>query len=304
MVRILATDGMDKSAIEKLQAKGFEVVKQFYEPEELKQKVKEFDCLVVRSATKVRVPIIDAAAEAGRLKLIIRAGVGIDNIDYEYAESKGIKVTNTPKSSSDSVAELALALMFAAARFVNVAGHTMREGKWEKSAYNGIELRGKTLGIIGYGRIGRALGCMATAIGMKVIAYDIVEVPGAEKDCVEFVTMDELLANSDFISLHTPGAKGCPPIINAETIAKMKDGVVIINTSRGNSLDEAALIAALDSGKVFAAGVDVYAEEPCKNTALVSHPKVACTPHIGASTAEAQKRIGEELVEIITNFFK
>lgn len=303
-MRILASDGMDKSAIAQLEAKGFEVVKQFYEVEDLKQKVKEFDCLVVRSATKVRVPVIDSAVEGGRLKLIIRAGVGIDNIDYEYAESKGIKVTNTPKSSSASVAELALALMFSAARFVNIAGHTMREGKWEKSAYNGIELRGKTLGIVGFGRIGQMLGNMAVALGMKVLAYDLVKVPELENENVKYVSMDEIFANSDFISLHTPGAKGSAAIVNAETIAKMKDGVIIINTSRGNTVDEAALIAALDSGKVFAAGVDVYAEEPCKNTALLSHPKVACTPHIGASTAEAQKRIGEELVEIITNFFK
>ncbi len=301
-MRILASDGIEKNAAATLATQGHEVVQQFYEPEELAEQVKNFDVLVVRSATKVRKPIIDAAAEAGRLKLIIRGGVGIDNIDHVYAEEKGIKVMNTPKASSDSVAELALAHMFSVARFISIAGHTMREGKWEKKAYKGIELSGKTLGIIGYGRIGQALGLRAQALGMKVVAYDIYKISALENENMRYVEMDELLAVSDFISLHTPAIDG-KPLINAETIAKMKDGVVFINTSRGNNVDENALLDALNSGKIYGAGLDVYAEEPAKNVALYSHPRVSCTPHIGASTSEAQKRIGAEIVDIIGKFF-
>ena len=301
-MRILASDGIEKNAAATLAAQGHEVVQQFYEPEELAEQVKNFDVLVVRSATKVRKPIIDAAAEAGRLKLIIRGGVGIDNIDHVYAEEKGIKVMNTPKASSDSVAELALAHMFSVARFISIAGHTMREGKWEKKAYKGIELSGKTLGIIGYGRIGQALGLRAQALGMKVVAYDIYKIPALENENMRYVETDELFAVSDFISLHTPAIDG-KPLINAETIATLKDGVVFINTSRGNNVDENALLDALNSGKIYGAGLDVYAEEPAKNVALYSHPRVSCTPHIGASTSEAQKRIGAEIVDIIGKFF-
>ena len=302
-MRILASDGMEKSAVAALRAQGHEVVEQFYEPAELAEQVKNYDVLVVRSATKVRVPIIDAACETGKLKLIIRGGVGIDNIDHKYAEEKGIKVMNTPRASSDAVAELAVAHMLACARFVGISNHTMREGKWEKKAYaKGIELGGKTLGVVGYGRIGQSLGRMAQALGMKVLAYDIFHADGLENENMKYVEMDELLANSDFISLHVPSLPG-QPLVNAETIAKMKDGVNIINTSRGANIDENALLAALESGKVRAAGLDVWAEEPSKNEALYNHPMVSCTPHIGASTVEAQKRIGAEIVDIINRFF-
>ncbi len=304
MVRILASDGMDKSAIAALEAKGCEVVSQFYEPEDLKKELANYDVIVVRSATKVREPIIDAAVEAGRLKMIIRGGVGVDNIDVKYAESKGLIVKNTPRASSQSVAELALGHMFACARFLSIAGHTMREGKWEKKAYaKGIELQGKTLGIVGFGRIGQALGKMAKALGMNVVAYDIFHVPGIEEELgIPYVEMDELLAQADFVSVHAPAVDG-GALINAETIAKMKDGVVIINTSRGKNLDEDALLAALESGKVRAAGLDVWAVEPATNSALYSHPMVSCTPHIGATTVEAQKRIGAEIVDLISKQF-
>ena len=303
-MRILASDGMEKNAVATLRAQGHEVVEQFYEPAELAEQVKNFDVLVVRSATKVRVPIIDAACETGRLKLIIRGGVGIDNIDHEHAESKGIKVMNTPRASSQSVAELALGHMLSCARFISIAGHTMREDKWEKKAYGkGIELGGRTLGIVGYGRIGQALGKMAKAIGMNVIAFDIYHVPGIEEQLgIPYVEMDELLAKSDFISVHAPAVDG-GKLINAENIAKMKDGVIIINTSRGSNVDEDALLEALNSGKGRSAGLDVFAEEPATNHALYSHPMVSCTPHIGAATKEAQTRIGAEIVDIIGKFF-
>ena len=301
-MRILVTDGMDKTAMAALRADGHEVVEQFYEPDELGAALREFDAVVVRSKTKVRAKHIDEA-KGGKLKLIIRGGVGVDNIDVKYAEEAGITVKNTPRASSESVAELAMAHMFSCARYISVAGHSMREDKWEKKAYGkGIELSGKTLGIIGFGRIGQKLGAMARAMGMTVVAYDIYHVPGIEEQLgMKYVEMDELFAQADFISLHTPAIDG-KPLISAENIAKMKDGVIFVNTSRGNNVDEAALLEALNSGKVRAAGLDVYAEEPSANAALYSHPNVSCTPHIGAATVEAQKRIGAEIVDIIRGF--
>ena len=300
-MRILVTDGMDKSAQEKLREMGHEVVEQFYEPDELGKALQDFDAVVVRSKTKVRQNHIDEALQ-GKLKLIIRGGVGVDNIDVAYAKEKGIEVRNTPKASSQSVAELALGHMFSCARYISISGHTMREGKWEKKAYGkGTEVCGKTVGIIGYGRIGHCLGHMCKALGMEVMAYGAHHEPGtAADDGTPYVSLDELFAKSDFISLHAPKADG--PIVTAENIEKMKDGVIIINTSRGANIDDDALLAALDSGKVRAAGLDVYPVEPAENAALYAHPAVSCTPHIGASTKEAQKRIGEEIVSIIKEF--
>ena len=301
-MRILITDGMDKAAMAQLRELGHEVVEQFYEPDQLGAALRDFDAVVVRSKTKVRANHIDEA-KGGKLKLIIRGGVGVDNIDVKYAEENGIAVRNTPGASSQSVAELAMGHMFACTRYISIAGHTMREGKWEKKAYGkGIELQGKTLGIIGFGRIGQHLGVMAKAIGMNVVAYSTTRRPEVEaKFGIPYVTLEELLAQSDFISLHAPAAP-VAPLTTADTIAKMKDGVVIINTSRGANVDEDALLAALESGKVRAAGLDVYADEPTANAALYSHPMVSCTPHIGAATVEAQKRIGTEIVDIIRSF--
>lgn len=301
-MRILVTDGMDKTAMEQLRAQGHEIVEQFYAPDELGAALREFDACVVRSKTKVRANHIDEA-KGGQLRLIIRGGVGVDNIDVAYAEANGICVRNTPCASSESVAELAMGHMFACARYISIAGCTMREGKWEKKAYGkGIELQGKTLGIIGFGRIGQKLCALAKGIGMNVIAYDIYHVDGIEEQLgMKYVELDELFAQSDFISLHTPAINGVK-LISAENIAKMKDGVVFINTSRGNNVDEDALLAALDSGKIYAAGLDVWAEEPSGNQALYCHERVSCTPHIGAATREAQKRIGTEIVSIIGNF--
>ena len=301
MYRILSTDGMAKSAVQKLKSLGYEVVEEFYEPEALAEKVKEFDALVVRSATKVRAPIIDAAASAGKLKIIIRGGVGVDNIDVDYAKSKGIAVANTPNASSASVAELAIAHMLALARFVAIANVTMREGLWEKKAYKGVELTGKTLGILGMGRIGKETAKRAEALGMKVIYAG-----RSKKEDVgyEYVSTDELLKRADVVSLHMPAVKGQPPLVNADFLNKMKDGAYLINTARGALVDENALLNALDSGKLAGAGLDVYAEEPSKNERLLHHAKVSITPHIGGTTKEAQDRIGEEIVEIIQNTLK
>lgn len=302
MIKILVTDGMDKGAVQTLKDMGNEVTEQFFEPEELKEQVKNFNLIVVRSATKVRKEIIDSALQTGNLKLIIRGGVGVDNIDVDYAESKGIKVRNTPKASSSAVAELALGHMFSLARFIGIANATMRESKWNKKQYKGIELSGKTLGLIGFGRIGRQLAKKAKALEMKIIYNDIL---GPAKDCPEysFVSLDKLLADSDFISLHVPANKDKSPVIDKAEFTKMKDGVYLINCARGSVVDEVDLLEALNSGKVAGAGIDVFPEEPPQNLELIRHEKVSVTPHIGASTKEAQKRIGVEIISIIKENF-
>ena len=300
-MRVLVTDGMDAGAVEKLRSDGYEIVEQFYEPDQLGEALREFDAVIIRSATKIKEPQIDAA-KGSRLKLIVRAGVGVDNIAVKYAEAAGITVKNTPRASSNAVAELAIALLFSCARNISIAGHTMREKKWEKKAYSkGFEVMGKTMGVIGYGRIGRMVGDKAQALGMNVLSVVHRNKPeGCECGTMHFVSMDELLAQSDIIVLCAPG--GDKPLVDAESIAKMKDGVVIINVSRGSNVDEAALLDGLNSGKVKAAGLDVWLSEKDPNWELAAHPAVSCMPHVGAGTKEAQKRIGAELVDIIEHF--
>ena len=300
-LRVLVTDGMDAGAMEQLRRDGFDVVEQFYEPDQLGPALREFDIAIIRSATKIKEPQIDAA-RGSRLKLIIRAGVGVGNIAVKYAEANGIQVKNTPKASSNAVAELALALLFSCARNISIAGHTMRENKWEKKAYSkGFELAGKTMGVIGYGRIGSLVGKKAQALGMDVLSVVHRTKPeGCECETMHFVSMEELLSRSDVIVLCAPS--GDKPLVDAASIAAMKDGVVIINVSRGANVDEAALLDALNAGKVRAAGLDVWVNEKEPNWALVSHPAVSCTPHIGAGTKEAQKRIGRELVDLVEHF--
>jgi D-3-phosphoglycerate dehydrogenase len=294
---------MEKSGIDRLKELGFAVVEQYFEPEVLGEELQNFDALVVRSATKVRKPVIDKAAAAGRLKLVIRGGVGVDNIDVAYAEEHGIKVTNTPNASSASVAELTIAHMFAITRFLHVANVSMRNGKWDKKKYEGIELAGKTLGLVGFGRIAREVAKRAYALGMKVIYTDILgEAKGFEE--FSYCGFEDVLKKSDFVSLHIPLGKDKTSVIGKEQIAMMKDGAYIVNCARGGVVCEDALLEALNNGKLAGAGVDVFAEEPTKNDALVNHPKVSVTPHIGASTVEAQTRIGEEIVSIIEEFFK
>ena len=302
-IRVLVTDGMDAGAMEQLRKDGFEVVEQFYEPDALGTALRDFDAVIIRSATKIKAPQIDAA-KGGKLKLIIRAGVGMDNIDIPYAEAAGITCRNTPHASSNAVAELAIALLFSCARNISIAGHTMRENKWEKKAYSkGFELSGKTMGVIGYGRIGHMVGNKAQALGMNVLSIIHRRKPeGCECSTMHFISMDELLSQSDVIVLCAPG--GDKPLVDAESIAKMRDGVVIINVSRGANVDEAALLDALNSGKVRAAGLDVWLSEKEPNWTLAGHPAVSCTPHIGAGTNEAQKRIGAELVEVVEQYFQ
>lgn len=303
-MRILVTDGMDKEAMAKLTEQGHEVVAKFYEPDELGKALCDFDAVVVRSKTKVRANHIDEVkANNGKLKVVIRGGVGVDNIDVKYAEEHGIAVRNTPKSSSDSVAELTLAHMLTMARFVGISNVTMRKGEWNKKAYEGIELNGKTLGLIGMGRISRSLAKKCEALGMKVIYTDIV---GKMSDLsYEFYAeKEDILKNADFVSLHIPAAADGKPVIGANELALMKEGAYLLNVARGGLVDEDALCDALDAGKLAGAALDVFASEPLKNERVMNNDKVSLTPHIGGSTVEAQGRIGMEIVDIINSFVK
>ncbi|WP_415330262.1 D-2-hydroxyacid dehydrogenase [Clostridium perfringens] len=295
MLRILLNDGLDKKAISNLEMLGCDVDTNHYDIEDLKEKIKKVDCIVIRSATKIRRELIDEAIKGGKLKLIIRGGVGLDNIDVQYAEQNGIKVRNTPNASSSSVAEIILAHMFSLARFLNQSNITMKAGFWKKKEYVGVELEGKTLGIIGMGRIGSELAKKCTALGMKIIYFDLMDIKNIDNNYRK-VEFDELLREADFISINISGTKS---IIGSEELKKVKKGVFIINTSRGKALDEDAIITSLNDGTLGGVGLDVFLEEPSKNLELINHPKVSLTPHIGASTKEAQMKIGEEVINII-----
>ncbi|AKA71186.1 D-2-hydroxyacid dehydrogenase [Clostridium scatologenes] len=302
MIKILVCDGMEKDAIEKLKNDGFEVVDKHYEEDELKEKVKDFDVMVVRSATKARKPLIDEAKN-GELKLIIRGGVGVDNIDVEYARENGIEVRNTPNASSASVAELAIGHMFALTRYINISNITMRDGKWEKKKYKGVELFGKTLGLIGFGRIAKEVAKRAEALGMKVIYTDkLGKAKGYDK--YQFCTLENLLKKANFISIHVPFNKEDGAVIGEKEFKLMKDGVYLINCARGGVVNENALVEALNCGKVAGAGIDVFENEPNPNPELINNPRVCATPHIGGSTEEAQERIGNEIVNIIEETFE
>lgn len=299
-MRILVTDGMSQSAIQQLRENGHEVVEQFYEPEALGTALREFDCVVVRSKTKVRANHIDEAAK-GKLKLIIRGGVGVDNIDVAYAQSKGVSVRNTPCASSASVAELALGHMFSLARYIGISNATMRAGQWNKKQYEGSEISGKTLGLIGMGRIAQELAWRAQALGMKVV-YTCRSGEKKELPQYTYLPLEELLKASDYVSLHIPMPGDKKPVLGEAELAIMKPGAFLINTARGGVVAEDALLDALNEGKLSGAALDVFEEEPTANVALYSHPKVSVTPHIGGQTTEAQSRIGDEIVSIICNF--
>jgi D-3-phosphoglycerate dehydrogenase len=287
---------MDPEALEELQSiSALDVtVKTGMNEEELVQTIPDFHAAVVRSATKITKPVMDAGIN---LELLVRAGIGLDNIDVAVAENKGIQVANTPSATTISVAEHTFGLMLATVRNHGPANLSMKAHKWEKKKFKGTELYGKTLGIIGSGRIGLAVAERAIAFGMKVIVFDIVEVK-TNLD-IQQVQMDTLLAQSDLISLHLPFNASTKHMINDEAFAKMKDGVIIINASRGGVVEEQALLRALESGKVRAAATDVYEKEPPEDFSLIDHSSVIAMPHIGAAASEGQKRAGFEVVRIL-----
>ncbi len=298
-MRILANDGISAGGQKMLEGAGHEVVTEKIPQEELAGKIGEFDAMVVRSATKVTKEIIDAGIP--KFRIVVRGGVGIDNIDHAYAKEKGVEVRNTPAASSPSVAELALAHMFALVRCIVPANLTMRGGEWNKKQYKGVELAGKTLGVLGIGRIGQALAMKALALGMKVVAYDPI-VESVDMD-VAMTSKDDVLAQADFLSLHIPAQADGQPAIGADDFAKMKDGAYLINCARGGVVDEGALLEALNSGKLAGAGIDVFVGEPNPRKDLINHPNVSVTPHIGAATKEAQDRIGIEVATVLIDFF-
>lgn len=294
MTKILIADGMDKEALEQLKAvPGFEVtVAKGLSEADLIAAVPGYSAIVVRSASKITRPVI----EAGRnLKVLVRAGIGLDNIDQVAAKEKGIFVANTPAATSITVAEHTFGLMLGAVRNHWKAILTMKAHKWEKKALEGTELFGKTLGIIGFGRIGQEVAKRALAFGMTVVAYDVI--PIKTNLAVKQIPLDDLLAAADLITLHVP--KQAKPILGEAEFAKIKAGVIIINVARGGVVDEKALLAGLNSGKVRAAALDVYDKEPPEDFTLVDHPNVIPIPHLGAAAAEGQQRAGLEAVRIL-----
>ena len=290
-MKILITDKTENEVVQQLKDAGQEVIFNEMDATTLLKEIPKFDGLMVRSRTKATADIINAGAK-GSLKVIGRAGIGVDNIDLPTASKNKIKVVNAPTGTTESVAELAFGLMLAASRSIPQADHSMKQGLWEKKAFKGVELSGKTLGIIGIGRIGTELGKRALAFNMKVLAYDkyIQKSPTAK---ITMVSLEKLLKESDYLSLHIPFVKEEGATIKEPDFEKMKDGVIIINCARGGVVDELSLLKYLNSGKVRAAALDVYAAEPPTFKELVNHPKVVCTPHIGASTKEGQLRAGK-----------
>ncbi|KXK15428.1 MAG: D-3-phosphoglycerate dehydrogenase [Chloroflexi bacterium OLB14] len=298
-MKIIICDKLENEYIEQMRSAGLTVdVRDDISAEELLTTLPNYDGMVVRSRTKVRKNLIDACPN---LKVIVRGGVGLDTIDYEYAQSKNIKVMNTPLASSISVAELAIGYMFMLARSLYKASASMKAEKWDKKSFEGDEIGGKTLGLIGIGNIGKEVAKRANALGMSVIAYDpyVKEVEG-----IKLLGLDELLVNADYISLHLPKTNESANMISTSQFAKMKQGVRIINCARGGIIDENALYDALVSGKVSGAALDVFAEEPPTDWKLSKLENVIASPHIGAGTKEAQARIGAEVAEKMIAFAK
>src|SRR6266545_6774490 len=298
-MKVLICDKTEKEYIEQMRVAGVTVdVRDDITSEELMTVLPAYDGMVVRSRTKVRQPLIDVCPS---LKVIVRGGAGLDTIDYEYARSKGIVVMNTPLANSLSVAELAIGYMFMLARSLYRATATMKAEKWDKKSFAGDEIGGKTLGLVGVGNIGKETAKRALALGMNVVAYDPYV---KEADGIKLLSLDELLAQADYISLHLPKTKESANMIGAEQFAKMKNGVRIVNCARGGIINEDALYEALTNGKVAGAALDVFAAEPPTDWKLLKLDNVIGSPHIGAATKEAQARVGAEVAAKLIEFAK
>lgn len=315
-MKILANDGISDLGKSLIEAAGHEISTAKVAQEELAKTINEegFDAVLVRSATTVRKEVIDACPG---LKLIGRGGVGMDNIDVSYAREKGLTVINTPASSSQSVAELVMGQMLSISRFLNDSFKNIENGDFstlKKNFAKGVELRGKTLGIIGFGRIGQSLAAYALGVGMKVVAIErkariqpvTLKIAGQSIEIPVKVVANlaDVIGQLDYISIHVPKQPDGAAVIGAAEFKLMKKGVRLVNTARGGVIEETALLEALDNGTVASAALDVYENEPTPIKALLAHPRIACTPHIGAATLEAQDRIGEELAELIIAFAK
>jgi D-3-phosphoglycerate dehydrogenase len=307
-MKVLICDPVAPVTIEAMRAAGIEVHdRPDITTEQLLQETAEYDGMVVRSRTRITKEVIDAATS---LKIVVRGGVGLDNIDLAYAKTKGVSVRNTPKASSNSVAELALGYMLALARHIPQATMSMTAGEWKKKQLKGSEISGKTLGLIGFGNIGAFLGQKAAALGMTVIFYDVITPPPV--DYATQVSLDEVLTQSDYLSLHVPKVPATTNMLDAEAFAKMKDGVYLVNCARGGVVDEDALYDALAGGKVAGAALDVFADEKVApgNAKLFGlkdangFNKVIGSPHIGAGTVEGQARVGTEVADILIEFYQ
>ncbi|MFA6419647.1 MAG: hydroxyacid dehydrogenase [archaeon] len=301
MARVLVTDQVSETALEIIRKAGIELdVKLNLKEDELAALAPNYDGFVIRSGVKITAKVLEAGA-TGKLKIIGRAGVGVDNVDKESAKSLGIVVENTPFGNTNAAAEQTLALMMLCARPNYLACKSMKEGKWDRKSFEGTELKAKTLGLVGFGNVGKKVARVALAMEMNVLVFDPF-VP-AEKLLelgVKKAEIDEIITNSDYITVHVPLTEQTKNMISDAQFAKMKNGVRILNVARGGVINESALLNALNSGKVSAAGLDVYSEEPPLNKELIMHEKVICTPHLGASTLEAQENVGLEVAEQIT----
>ncbi len=299
-MKIVVADKISERGLDVFRAEGWRVSTPA--PESLKADLKDGSALIVRSATRVTTELLEGGEE---LKVVGRAGVGVDNVDVEAATRRGILVMNTPGGNAVSVAEHTLGLLLALARSIPQANASMHSGRWEKSGLSGVEVRGKTLGLIGLGRVGLEVARRAAALEMKLLAFDpYVAKPVAEDAGVELATLEELLEQSDFVSLHATLSPATEKMLNRKTLERLKPGARIINTSRGELLDEAALVEAIRSGRVAGAALDVFAEEPPKSSPLLGLPQVITTPHIAGSTEEAQEEVGYRIATQVRDFLK
>jgi D-3-phosphoglycerate dehydrogenase / 2-oxoglutarate reductase len=302
-MKIVVADDLPASALDVLRAEGWEVDSRTGRtPEQLATDVADADAIVVRSATKVTAPIISSAP---RLRVIARAGTGVDNVDVAAASARGIVVMNAPGANSISVAELALGQMLALARHLPAADAAMKQGKWEKKRFVGEELRDKTLGLAGLGRIGQEVARRASAFGMRIIAHDpFISTQVASDLGVELVSLDDLFARADYVSLHMPSNEKTRHVVNAERLARTKKGIRLVNTARGDLIDEGALADAIEGGQVAGAALDVFQQEPTVDFRLQNLPQVVATPHIAASTREGQELVGMETIGALRDFLR
>lgn len=299
-LKVLICDPVSSKCIDILKSAGLEVSYQpKITPDDLLKQISEYDAVIVRSRTKITSSVIDAGK---KLKVIGRAGVGLDNVDTAAAAKRNIVVLNTPESSTEAVAELVIGFMLNLARKISLGDRGIKEGRWLKGEMMGIELKGKTLGIVGLGRIGSRVGALAKAFGMKILVYDVIQLPEQliKSLDAQVVDLDTLLSQSDFVTLHVPLTPETRHMMNRERLAKMKKGSYLINASRGEVVDEKALYEALKDGWLAGAALDVFEQEP-PTSEVVKLPNVVCTPHIGAQTVEAQDAAGEMLAEKVIN---
>jgi D-3-phosphoglycerate dehydrogenase / 2-oxoglutarate reductase len=301
--KLLVLEGITERGLDLLHAEGWQVdQKKAMPPAELARIVGAYDAMTIRSGSQVTAEVLEAGKN---LKVVGRPGVGVDNVDLEAATRLGIMVMNSPMGNLIATAELTLALLLACARNIAQADASIKAGRWDRKSFPGVELSGKRLGVVGFGRIGREVGARARALGMEIAAFDpFVSAAVAEAQHVPLLTLDELLETSDFITLHTTLTRESRHLIGKQALARVKRGVRIVNAARGELVDEEALLAALEDGRVAAAALDVHAQEPPVDWRLAKHPRVVATPHVGAQTAEAQERVGTDIATQVRDFLK